>query len=96
MLNENKSLIPRELRGYAMLAHAVVRKALTHTSVTNHINGGINPHKTNRLREINTHFAMNSKLLKHFCDIFELDYVRTKRAIINNNKERITLCSTEH
>ena len=47
--------------------------------------------KTGKKREIeraekaSIHFAKNSKLLHHFCDLFEYDYNRVKNAILNNN-----------
>jgi len=82
-----------QLKGYADLAHDVIKYATTKNDVFETImsNGTkirrINVKETNKLREIHRTFAKNSPLINHFCDLFEYDEVRIRKTILTNNKQ---------
>ena len=63
----------------------LVRKAVEDSLYPPRLNS-YHPAECKRTRKNNIDFAINSKLLHHFCDIFDVDYTKIQRAIINNNK----------
>lgn len=75
--------IPPSLRGYAMLVQAAVQDALNRNGPT-----GKKPAdqvERMKVRKLNRDFAMHSKILSHFCDVFNLDIGRVRRAILIRN-----------
>ena len=82
---KTQAQIPAELVGCARSAHAVVKLALTHNNVYG-LYKRVRIEQTNKLRELHRGFALHSDLLKHFCDIYELDYTRVQRRILSLNR----------